>query len=144
MISMEQNSCYAPQCPRREQCTLWHMALQEIDRDAMLLSLVNPRLIERAGGYDHCPAFYEHKLRRYARGMRWRYGALTGDTQDAIHERLERHFGRSLMARMRRGDEVISPEDQTYIRKLFAEMAPEVEPEFLAYEEHYVKPPRRG
>lgn len=44
---------------------------------------------------------------------------------------------------MRRGDEVISPEDQGYIRKVFAELAQGVEPEFMSFEEHYVKPPRR-
>ena len=53
------------------------------------------------------------------------------------------NFGRSLMGRMHRGDEVISPEDQEYIRRVFAQVAPGVEPVFMAFEEHYVKPPRR-
>lgn len=46
-------------------------------------------------------------------------------------------------SRLRRGDEVISPESQDYIRSVFAQIAPDVEPEFLSYEEHYCKPPRR-
>lgn len=47
------------------------------------------------------------------------------------------------MGRMRRGDEVISPEDQAYIRKVFTQFGQGVEPEFKGFEAHYVKPPRR-
>lgn len=141
---MVHNSCYAPECPRREDCTLWHLAQKAIEQGQLCIEVTNPKLIEAAGGYDHCPAYYEWRERRYARGMRWRYGALTGDVQAEIHRRLEQHFGKSLMGRMRRGDEVIGPEEQEYIRTLFAQLAPDVEPEFLAYEMHYVKPRRRG
>lgn len=140
---MENNSCYAPQCPRREECTLWHNAGREIEEGRITLGVTNPQLIEQAGGYEHCPEFHQWKLRRYARGMRWQYGALTGDAQAEIQQTLEDYFGRSLMGRMRRGDEVISPESQDYIRSVFAQIAPDVEPEFLSYEEHYCKPPRR-
>ena len=140
---MEYNSCYAPHCPRREECTLWHNAQREMEKEIVFLGVTNPQLIEKAGGYDHCPEFHRWELRRFARGMRWRYGALTGDAQEAIHQTLEWHFGHALMGRMRRGDEVISPKDQEYIRKVFAEMAQGVEPEFMAFEEHYVNPPRR-
>ena len=71
------------------------------------------------------------------------YGALTGDAQAAIHQTLENHFGHALMGRMRRGDEVISPEDQAYIRKVFTQFGQGVEPVFKSFEAHYVKPPRR-
>ena len=140
---MEYDSCYAPQCPRREECTLWHNAQREMSTGTFFLGVANPQLIEQAGGYDHCPEYYRWELRRFARGMRWRYGALTGDAQEEIHERLEGYFGRSLMGRMRRGDEVISPDAQEYIRSVFAELAGGIEPEFLSFEEHYIKPPRR-
>lgn len=140
---MEYDICYTPQCPRHEECTLWHNARREMEQERFFLSIANPRIIEKAGGYDHCPVFHRWELRRFARGMRWRYGALTSDAQDAIHERLESHFGYALIGRMRRGDEVISPDDQAYIRKVFAEAGQGVEPEFLAFEEHYIKPPRR-
>lgn len=107
------------------------------------MGVANPQRIEKAGGYDHCPAFHRWELRQFARGMRWRYGALTGDAQAAIHQTLESHFGHALMGRMRRGDEVISPEEQAYIRKVFAQLGQGVEPEFKGFEAHYVKPPRR-
>lgn len=44
---------------------------------------------------------------------------------------------------MRRGDEVISPDDQEIIRKVFAELGQRVVPEFMAFEEHYLKSPCR-
>lgn len=121
---MDYNSCYAPQCPRREQCTLWHNAQREMAEGLAFINVTNPQRIAQAGGYNHCPEFHLWQLRRFARGMRWRYGALTGDAQAEIHDRLETHFGRSLMGRMHRGDVVISPEEQAYIRSVFAEVAP--------------------
>lgn len=140
---MEYNSCYAPHCPRREECTLWHNAQKEMEQGCVFVSLVNPKLIEEAGGYEHCPEFYQWQERQFARGMRWRYGSLTGDAQTAIHTDLTRHFGYALIGRMRRGDEVISPEDQEIIRVIFARHAAGVEPEFKSFEMHYIKPPRR-
>ena len=140
---MEYDSCYTPQCPRHEACTLWHNALRAMEEGRSFLGVANPQRIEQAGGYDHCPEYHKWELRRFARGMCWHYGRLTGDAQAAIHQTLEKHFGRSLMGRMRRGDEVISPEEQEYIRTVFAEQAQGVEPELLAFEEHYIKPPRR-
>lgn len=74
--------------------------------------------------------------------MRRKYGALTGDAQHAIHRELQEHFGQALIGRMRRGDEVISPEEQDYIRSVFARHAKDVEPEFTSYEMHYIKPSR--
>lgn len=140
---MEYNSCYLPQCPRREECTLWHNALREIDKGRAFVTVVNPQHLEAAGGYEHCPAFYRWQARRFARGLRWRYGALTVDQQDAIHAELESHFGYSLMGRMRRGDEVISPDDQEVIRAIFARHAEGIEPEYESFETHYIKPKRR-
>ena len=51
---MENNSCYTPLCPRRETCTLWLNALVSIDKGATQLCITNPKIIEEAGGYDHC------------------------------------------------------------------------------------------
>lgn len=62
---METNTCYPPW----ESCTLWRNALERIDRGTMFLDVVNPKVIQEAGGYDHCPLFYEYKLRRFARGF---------------------------------------------------------------------------
>lgn len=46
---MDKYSCYMPQCPRRESCTLWHIAQQEIAEEYVFLSVTNPQLIEQAG-----------------------------------------------------------------------------------------------
>lgn len=137
-------TCYATLCPRREECTLWHNALFEMEKGYHFLQIISPKVIESAGGYDHCPHFFRWELRTYARGLHWHYGGLTGDAEDAIHRRLEEHFGPSLAGRIRRGDEVVSPEDQAYIRDLFAEFSSTVRPEYRSFEQHYNKPPRRA
>lgn len=139
---MQYDSCYTPQCPRRETCTLWHNALKAIEADQPLVSVANPRLIERAGGYDHCPQYYEYKLRRYARGLVWRYRAMTVGQLEELHEALTRHFGRSNLVRLRCGYEAISPEAQGQIADIFERIAPGHAPEYKSFEEHYIKPPR--
>ena len=139
---MDYDTCYTPLCPRRETCTLWRNALASMDRGEMLLSVMNPKIIEEAGGYDHCPLFLEHKLRRFARGFVWIYRELTVSQLDDLHDELIRTFGYSTMVRMRCGYEAIGSEEQEVIAAIFEEIAPGVEPEYKGFEEHYVKPPR--
>ena len=139
---MEHNSCYTPQCTRREQCTLWHNALAEVEHGNSLLTITNPQLIDKAGGYDHCPNYYEHKLRRYARGLVWSYDDLTLAQWRQIQTQLNRQFGYSEMKRIRHGYVAISPEEQGVIAETFTSIAPGSEPRYITYEEHYTKPPR--
>ena len=40
---MEHNSCYTPQCTRREHCTLWRNALEEVEHGNSLLTITNPQ-----------------------------------------------------------------------------------------------------
>ncbi|MBR8763791.1 hypothetical protein IX335_001009 [Porphyromonas levii] len=139
---MEHFSCYTPNCPRRESCTLWQNALLEIEHEAKLLSLTNPRLIEKAGGYDHCPNYHEYKLRRFARGLVWTYDDLTIAQWRDIRSELSAHFSKSAITRMRCGYEAISPEEQELIAHIFDSAAPGSKPRYITYEEHYTKPPR--
>ena len=139
---MEHNSCYTPQCTRREQCTLWHNALVEVEHGNSLLTITNPQLIDKAGGYDHCPNYYEHKLRRYARGLVWSYDDLTLAQWRQIQTQLNRQFGYSEMKRIRHGYVALSPEEQGVIAETFTRIAPSSAPQYITYEEHYVKPPR--
>lgn len=139
---MEYNSCYTPLCPRRETCTLWLSALVSIDKGATQLSITNPKIIEEAGGYDHCPLYHEHKLRQFARGLIWTYREMTVAQQEEVHAALISHFGYSTTVRMRCGYEAIGPEEQATIAGLFESLAPGVEPRYKGFEEHYIKPPR--
>lgn len=139
---METNTCYTPLCPRRESCTLWRNALECIDRGTMFLGVVNPKTIQEAGGYDHCPLFYEYKLRRFARGFVWSYPDLTLSQLHELHDELFGTFGYSKIVRMRCGYEAISPEEQEPIASIFEDLAPSVTPEYKGFEEHYTKPPR--
>ncbi|WP_238296467.1 DUF6078 family protein [Porphyromonas uenonis] len=95
-----------------------------------------------AGGYDHCPNYYEHKLRRYARGLVWSYDDLTLAQWRQIQTQLNRQFGYSEMKRIRHGYVALSPEEQGVIAQIFTTIAPGSEPQYVTYEEHYTKPPR--
>lgn len=139
---MEHSTCYTPQCSRRESCTLWHNAQASIQQGAIYLSVVNPQIIEKAGGYESCPSYYEHKLRRYARGLIWSYDELTIAQWRTLKAELNAHFGYHNMVRMRCGYEAISPEDQERIADIFARVAAHSSPRYRSYEEHYIKPPR--
>lgn len=136
------DNCYNTQCPRRENCTLWHKALAAIEEGLLCLGFTNPRLIEEAGGYERCPRYYEYKLRRYARGLVWRYREMSVAQLEALHAALERRFGRSNIVRMRCGYEAIGPEEQAVIAGIFSQVAPGHEPQYKGFEEHYIKPRR--
>jgi len=73
----------------------------------MFLGVVNPKTIQEAGGYDHCPLFYEYKLRRFARGFVWFYPDLTLSQLHELHDELFGTFGYSKIVRMRCGYEAI-------------------------------------
>lgn len=139
---MQYDSCYTPLCPRCNTCTLWHKALEQVAAGARQLTITNPKIIEEAGGYDHCPLYHEYKLRRFARGLVWTYREMTLAQLEDIHHALISHFGYSKVVRMRCGYEVISPDEQAFIAGVFEALAPGNEPEYKTFEEHHVKPPR--
>lgn len=141
-MSEQHSSCYQPQCPKRHTCTLWMNALEDDRRGQVFLSIVNPAIIEAAGGYEHCPLYYEWRKRRFARGLVWKYPELTGAQWAAIRHDLAMEFYPSTLRRIRFGYEAISPEEQSKIAEIFARYAPDVEPRYKSFEEHYIKPPR--
>ena len=108
----------------------------------MHLGLINPYVIEASGGYDHCPMWYEYKLRRYARGLVWSYPDMTVKQLEAVRRDIERTFGHSNTVCMRCGYVAISLDEQAEIANIFAEHAPGHEPRYRAFEEHYVRPQR--
>lgn len=138
----EFDSCYHTACPKREGCTLWHNAQEGLEGARSFVSLVNPRLIERVGGYEHCPMYHEYKLRRFARGLIWRYNELTIGQHAEIHTAILDHFGKATTNRYRFGYEAISPECQQSIEDIFERLAPGHKPQYRSYEEHYIKPAR--
>ena len=75
--TMDYYNCYSPLCPWRETCILWLNALERVERGENLLCVINPKILEAAGGYDHCPLYYEYKLRQFARGLIWSYREIT-------------------------------------------------------------------
>ena len=139
---MVYGNCYTPDCPKRETCALWINALAEIEQKARLLSFTNPALIEEAGGFENCPNYHEHKLRRFARGLAWQYDDLTLAQWKKVKADLSAHFGYSYVVKMRCGYEAISPEEQAEIAQIFDNVAPGHAPHYTTFEEHYFKPPR--
>lgn len=108
----------------------------------MGLGVTNPQLIEQLGGYDHCPRFYEWRLRQFARFLVWNYPDLTGRQWQAIKYDLVSAFSENTLKRFRNGYEAISPGEQERIAEVFARHSPDVRPRYKRTEEHYLKPPR--
>ena len=97
--TMDYYNCYSPLCPRRETCILWLNALECVERGENLLCVINPKILEAAGGYDHCPLYYEYKLRQFARGLIWSYREITIAQLEDLHSALISHFGYSTIVR---------------------------------------------
>lgn len=139
---MDKYVCYRPECPRAENCTLYHNALKRLAERASFLDVVSPDVLERAGGYAGCPFYYEHKLRRFARGLVWSYPNMTLAQLRDVQVAITAYFGERNTVRYRMGYEAISPEEQAKIAEIFSHYAPGHQPEYKTYEEHYVRPPR--
>lgn len=139
---MEHTSCYNPACVKRTTCTLWHNALAHLKQGDLLLTVTNPTIIEASGGYEHCPLYHEHKLRQFARGLIWKYPAMTLKQTSDLHDELISRYGYSSIVRMRCGYEAISPDQQAEIEEIFHEVAPGFNPQYKSFEAYYTKPPR--
>lgn len=143
MTTITHETCHSPLCSRRETCTLWFNAIEAIEKGDTLLSVVNPKIIDEAGGYDHCPPLPRIQAQTFC--TRTHLGLSRNDrnpTPPSPQRALIGHFGYSAIVRLRCGYDAISPEEQAAITLLFERLAPGIEPRYKAFEEHYLKPPR--
>jgi len=104
--------CLHADCPMADSC-LHQLAFRRHTELGMYLRLINPSLCTRQAG---CPHYADSKPVRFAKGFTQMQKRMYPDQYDKFMTILICHFGRNQYFKRRRGDILISPEEQQAIK----------------------------
>lgn len=125
--------CTRTECPKAAEC-LRHIALTEIGDER--LTILNPRLLEMssAGCRHYAPA----KKVLYAKGMKKVMGQLPYNIHERTVTALSMHFSERSYYRIRKGERLLSPDEQKAVRQIIARFGFNNEWDFDSYVEDYL------
>ena len=101
--------CFIDQCPLHAECLRWFTG-QYVETRLPAYLAVNPRNPENGG--EHCRLFRKKERVRMKRGFRNLYHEMPGYMEHSIRQLLINTWGRKKYFEMRRGDRLITPEQQ--------------------------------
>lgn len=124
--------CVKADCKVAQHCQR-ALAMKALQSEEEHLAIVNPRFCT---GMPDCPYFTQLHTVRYARGFDRIMKTLTLTQFHEIHTTLITVFGTNPYYKRRHGKYLTTPEEQTYIREVFARYGITTPDIFDAYEEH--------
>ncbi len=104
--------CFVDQCPLHDHCLRWLVG-QYVDIQPLAYNAINPRN-PRIGG-EHCEMFRNNQRIVMKSGFRNMYHEMPGYMEYRIRHLLIQTFGRKQYFEMRKGDRLITPEQQEQI-----------------------------
>lgn len=126
--------CFHSECKYAAKC-LRHQVALRVPPEKGILSIVSP-LFKPADGTD-CPYFKADALKRFAQGMTHILDKVPHKEATALKRQMLSHFERNTFYRCWRGERLIHPDEQAYIRQLFINYGFTDEPVFDLYLEQY-------
>ena len=99
-------------CPKADSC-LRQLAFRRHAELGMFLQLINPALCTKQ---PDCPHYVSNQPVKFAKGFTNFQKRMYPDQYDKFMTTLVCHFGRNQYFKRRRGDIVLSPEEQEEIR----------------------------
>lgn len=123
--------CQHADCPMAETC-LHQIAYAELLAKEEILRVVNP---SKCSKDDQCKHYRCSKPVRFARGFTGFKKRMYPDQYDKFMWTLIMHFGRNQYFKRRRGDILISPEEQDIIRGVLRKVGADDTMDFDSYEE---------
>lgn len=126
--------CAESQCPQSETC-LRQIALRHTPANITFISILNPAWIQEKKG--KCNYYCSNEKIRYAKGFIRTVKALTLQVEETFRMRLILYFGRKNYYLKRKGEMLLSPEEQTYIIALAQKLGIKLDEYFDAYVEQY-------
>lgn len=126
--------CIENQCPQSETC-LRQIALRHAPASETFISILNPAWIKEKKG--KCKYYRSNEKIRYAKGFMRTINVLTRRMEGAFRIRLILYFGRKNYYLKRKGDALLSPEEQTYIINWAKKLGVQQDEYFDAYVEQY-------
>lgn len=133
--------CFNAQCVKSNQC-LRYMAATSCTSQAPFLSIVNPYRIP--ADTSMCPFFQSSQKERHAWGVKHIFDNLPHKKAQIMRKQIIAHFGKNAYYRFYREENMLSPQDQVFIQKVFTQHGIKEEPNFDRYTYEYVFRPTRN
>ena len=135
--------CFATneQCPQRRECL--HALVAELPMKAsrtpeVVICSIDPRYIATLEGKGGCALFRSSTPSRYACGMSQLYDEVPSKVVSQVRWKVQRCFTcRSFYFAGRKGERLISPDEQKKIAAVFRQLCPGIQPVYDRFEEAY-------
>lgn len=125
--------CLHADCKIASEC-LFQQAFRQQGQTGKYLRLVNPSLCSRDEG---CTFYAGSKPMRYARGFRHMQEHMLPRQYNKFMTTLILHFGRNQYFKRRRGDILLTPQDQEAVRIVLERVGADSTMDFDSYEEDF-------
>lgn len=127
--------CLQAHCPAAEQC-LRHLMSRTISEKAITMTVINPKNTQPELGTS-CPYFHSTQPVRMARGFTQALDSVRHGEVKKIVAELTDLFDRRLYFRFRKGERLITPQQQEIIAEVLARHGASQPVEFDSYEEDF-------
>ena len=107
--------CFIDGCPLHKTCLRWVVG-QYANQQTVAYTAINPR--NPMMGNDSCPKYREMVRVKMMRGMTQFYHEMPGFMERDIRNSLIAHFGRTRYFQMRKGERLITPDQQKVIEQV--------------------------
>jgi hypothetical protein len=126
--------CFMAQCPQADTC-MRRQVTPIIPSNQRMVEIINPSLVNPDG--NQCPHYLADETVRFALGLTHLYDKLEYDKAVPLKQAIISYMTRNTYYRCWRKERLITPEEQTHIRRLFKHYGVDKEPEFDEYVERY-------
>lgn len=124
--------CIVGECPKASTC-LHHVALQMTREEK--ISIFNPRLLDKTG---KCTHYAMTEKVYHAKGFKEMMGKLPYNIHKRAVSALMSYFSERTYYRIRKGDRLLSPDEQKVVRRIITRLGYTEPWEFDDYVEDYL------
>lgn len=126
--------CLNWECPKASNC--FRQRLENIaPADVEYWKVISPKYQANITG--ECPYYRPYSKVRYAKGFMSALNRQPYRATGAIIYELKSHFGTRTYYRIRKGERMLSPNEQDYIQRVFKKYGGEIEIQFDAYQDEF-------
>lgn len=127
--------CTQADCPAAEQC-LRHLMAQVTPEKAIAITVINPKNLKPELGTS-CPYFHSSQPVRMARGFTRALGSVRHGEVNKVMEEISHRWSKATYYRLRKGERLISPQEQKIIADILVQHGAKEPIEFDNYEDGF-------
>lgn len=133
-VPFEYALCLNDQCPKADSC-LRRLCVQSMPAEKECWNIVSPKRLADLKG--DCPFFRSNRKVRYAKGCINMLDCLPYNKRKATINHLMACFGQRTYYRVRKGERLLSPDEQQTVLDIIKQHYADTTSEFDAYIEDY-------